>query len=379
MSSQRKKSLLSWLKNRKVVSIMFGIIFFLISAIMIFAIPSPTKLQTFLLVIFLALGVVGFSPLFMGDIRLAVEKKEYGSLVARGTFAIFLFIIIIWFVSEYYSPPPAAAPTAAVSPGPEPSSTPRIETPIETPMVTHTQTLHPTDTHTPQQQACLLKEIWHTNIPNPPFTSTEPQQWLLQRWGFYDENRNGTSGVAIVRNADDVDINGISQYLYERQNSMKFSITADVTIQKLITAADCEGDVRDGTCSASLVIGIGNPLGQNIQTENGRYIVFRDLDGTDGWICKTQSLYGYSSICVSPLGSTIEEMVAFHIGTAYTIQFDINGNLLNAKLSDGRETINYYSNEILPSGQVDQILWIGYHFRSSGEMDAFISCPVIEG
>jgi hypothetical protein len=369
-----------------VLALVFGVVFLILILFLAIAIPNPTQFQYFIFRVLLALAAGGCAgAVFNGVLKTVIPPAGSNIGTATGGFAVFVIVLLInppELISPQQialTPEPAAVPTSVVSIRPSDTPTPtqtQTEAPAIPPTFTTTATPTPTITVPPPTKLCLLADIWHTNIPNPPRDSAVPELLRLDRWGFYEMRNSADYGFSINKTSDVAANNGIFLIPYEQSQNYHVTMTFKVAIADLRTTADCGGDYRNGSCAVNLIMGIGNPIGPDMETENGKYVIFRDLDGIDGWICKAGSIYGESGNCRSPMGESLDDMVRIHKNVAYQIKFDLNGSLLNVELNDGQEILSYYNNEILDE-KYEKFLWIGYNFRSGGKINTFITCPEI--
>lgn len=375
-----QKSFFDIFKKGKVVSGIVGILLIILVVVLSILIPSPTPYQTFVFRVLLALGVGALGPMLVGTITVAVKYKEIGELNAAGALALFIIVFLAPYVIDYISPgttpTPTPSPVAIASPISVNTVTPTQVIPSDTP--TFTQTYTPTLTQTatvtvpPGPQYCLMEDLWRTNILHPPMDSVVSGLLRLNQWGIIEDSQKGRNGFSFIWDGKNQETNGVFLITYEHEVKHHVKFSFQVTVHDLTTTGDCGGDYQNGSCAANLMIGIGSPLGPDYQSVNGRYIAFRDLDGIDGWICGVESLYGDSSNCTSP----VNNMIPLHKDTPYSLVFEITNSRLDASLNDGQQVISFYSNEFLPD-QVYPFLWFGYHFKSTGKIDSFISCPEI--
>lgn len=240
----------------------------------------------------------------------------------------------------------------------------------------------PTETVTPTTTPirCINKDVWKFSKRNPPLDPAKENCYDLTEWGFEGQvNEDKTNIRVVVENLSDRDLNeGIYiDYYNTFVNFNEIKISFDLTLYELTSHGQCGGDPARGDCDVNFVIGVGNPKSPDSNGKSGNYIVFRDNDGTSGWICNLKGLWSNSedpstAVCISEnrISDNLE------LEQTYNFQFTITKLLVEMKITD-KFSIHSIKQQFLPVPE-NRLFWIGYYFRNEGIISLKIENLIIE-
>ncbi len=283
-------------------------------------------------------------------------------------FGLLAITIILVFVSYMIrgndsGDQPTEVVEVPITPTSTPSFTPS-QTPTSTPTPTVTMTPTPTFTLTPTPTAtqelaryaitdCITSDIWRF-FDHTAYVSRRlerPDCYDLSPWGMFANNHSiadETMGLLINLEAENPSTGGV-YFVPTSEEEIHLTISMD----RIEATEDCG---EDDICDINLILGLGDPTYE----AGGRFMILRITKADSAvLLCMLDSVYSY---CGNPL----IHIQNFDLQKKIRVQIHLNYNVLSFVLS------GVQVEEVFIPPEVLRIIWIGYNFRASGLLRAFI-------